>query len=202
MNKIWKPLVLILVVGIMVADVVLDSRTKVPVFAGSVENNHAVDPAVASLPVGTQTGDRAPNIVGVTLTGEKVSLAELQGRTVLINVFASWCGPCRVEAPHLVEAFNELNPDDFVFVGLNLQEAPDAVAGFQTDFGIEFPLLLNQDGALTEIFRPIGLPTSWFIDADGVVRYVHSGPVTSELLIRAMQDVEAGRQPDPFATSG
>lgn len=202
MKKYWKPLVLILVIGIMVADVVLDYQTSVPVLGGSEENNHAVDPAVANLPVGTQTGERAPNIVGVTLDGEEVALADLQGKTVLINVFASWCAPCRVEAPHLVEASHVLNPNAFVFVGLNLQEAPDAVAGFQSDFEIDFPLLLNQDGALTEIFRPIGLPTSWFIDADGVVRYIHSGPVTSELLIRAMQDVEAGRQPDPFATTG
>ncbi len=201
-KSIWKPFVLILVAGIMVADVLLDSQTIEPGLADAGENTHILDPAIASLPVGTQTGERAPNLMGLTLDGQEVQLADLQGRTVLVNVFASWCAPCRLEAPHLVEAYNELDPDKFVFVGLNLQETPEAVAGFQSDFEIEFPLLLNQDGDLTEIFRPIGLPTSWFIDADGVVRYVHAGPVTADLLVRAMEDVEAGRQPDPFATTG
>ena len=67
--------------------------------------------------------------VTFTLDGQEVQLADLQGRTVLVNVFASWCAPCRLEAPHLVEAYNELDPDKFVFVGLNLQETPEAVAG-------------------------------------------------------------------------
>ena len=135
-KNFWKPFVLILVAGIMVADVLLDSQTIAPGLADAGENARTIDPAIANLPVGTQTGERAPNLVGLTLDGREVRLSDLQGRTVLVNVFASWCAPCRLEAPHLVEAYNELDPDQFVFVGLNLQETPEAVAGFQSDFEI------------------------------------------------------------------
>ena len=76
------------------------------------------------------------------------------------------------------------------------------MAGFRDEFVIDFPLVLNQDGALTELYRPIGLPTSWIIDQQGVVRYVHAGAVTTDFLLRAIKDVQAGRQPDPFATTG
>ncbi|UCF27667.1 MAG: hypothetical protein JSW42_13720, partial [Chloroflexota bacterium] len=62
--------------------------------------------------------------------------------------------------------------------------------------------VLNEGGDLTNIYSPIGLPTSWFIDQDGVVRFVFSGPMTQESLQAILADVEAGREPDPFAVIG
>jgi thiol-disulfide isomerase/thioredoxin len=202
MKKIWKPLLLIVVAGIMGADLFFDYRAYQAVGTVQAEREAAGDLSVADLPVGTQMGDLAPDFTGITLDGDEVRLLDLRGKTVLVNIFASWCGPCRLEAPHLAEAYKSLDTDEFIFVGLNLQETPDAVAGFQREFGIEFPLVLNQDGALTELYRPIGLPTSWVIDQHGVVRYVHAGAVTTDFLLRALKDVQAGRQPDPFATTG
>ena len=81
-------------------------------------------------------------------------------------------------------------------------EAPGAVASFQVEFGIDYPLVLNQSGDLTRggLYRPIGLPTSWFIDQEGVVRFVFSGAMTQEMLLRIIDDLKAGREPDPFAT--
>ena len=118
----------------------------------------------------------------------------------VVNVFASWCGPCRAEIPHLVEVFGEVNEQGVTFVGLNLSEKPGAVSTFRDEFDINFPLLLDEDGRLTEVYRPIGLPTSWFIDADGIVRYVFAGPMTKEMLKGILADIEAGREPDPFAS--
>jgi hypothetical protein len=60
--------------------------------------------------------------------------------------------------------------------------------------------LLNEDGKLTEVYQPVGLPTSWFIDADGVVRYVFAGPMTREVLTGILEDIQAGREPDPFSS--
>jgi thiol-disulfide isomerase/thioredoxin len=195
MKTIWKPLVLVLVAGIMVADLFLDDRS-----GQEVETTFEDTPAL-NLPVGTAVGELAPDFTGTTLDGETIRLSDLRGKTVLVNIFASWCGPCRIEAPHLVEVFNA-SGDDVAFIGLNLQESPEAVAGFMEDFGIEFPLVLNQDGKLTEIYRPIGLPTSWFIDANGVVQYVHAGPITGDVLAQAIEDVMVGRQPNPFSSTG
>jgi thiol-disulfide isomerase/thioredoxin len=106
-----------------------------------------------------------------------------------MNVFASWCGPCQLEAPHFAQVYADLVGDGVEFIGLNLEEHPSEVASFQADFGWIFPVVLNQDGALTEIHHPLGLPTSWFIDPQGIIQYVHTGPVTAEMLEQAIIDI-------------
>ena len=199
MKHIWKPIVLILVIGFVVADLIIDLRANAAVEA---EYKAQEAPAV-DLPVGTAVGELAPDFEGVTLDGEVVRLSDLRGKVVLVNVFASWCGPCRLETPHLVEASENLDPEQAAFIGLNQAESPEAVARFQEEFGINFPLVLNESGELTEdLYRPIGLPTSWFIDTEGVVRYVYSGPMTREVLLGLLEDVQAGREPDPFGAAG
>jgi len=195
MKTLWKPIVIILVAGIMAADVFLDQRTSAQAEVVTLASSDL------DLPVGTKVGELAPDFTGTTLEGEPFRLSELRGKTDLINVFASWCGPCRLEMPHLVQVLNELDPEEVVFLGLNLQENPEAVSAFKEEFGIEFPLILNEDGKLTNgLYTPIGLPTSWFIDKDGVVRYVFSGAMTREVLENVLDDVINGREPDPFAT--
>ena len=193
-KKIWKPLVLILVVGVLAADLYYD-------YQADTQNQVAKTFETAlDLPVGTSIGELAPDISGTTLEGETLRLSDLRGELVLVNVFASWCGPCRAEMPHLVEVFDELDDEGVAFVGLNLSERSEAVSTFRDEFDIKFPLLLNEDGRLTEVYQPIGLPTSWFVDADGVVRYVFAGPMTKEMLTGILEDIEAGREPDPFAS--
>jgi len=197
MKRIWKPLVLILVIGIMAADLFFDQRA-----IAQSQTETAVQSDL-DLPVGTKVGELAPNFTGTTLDGETISLSDLRGKTVLINVFASWCGPCRLEMPHLVEAADQFGDQEVVFVGINLQENPEAVQAFRDEFNVQFPLVLNEDGSLTNnLYTPIGLPTSWFIDQDGVVRYVFAGAMTREVLQNVLDDVITGREPDPFRTSG
>ena len=166
----------------------------------SCQENESAE--LLGLPVGTAVGELAPDITGTTLEGQEIAISDQQGNVVLVNVFASWCGPCRVEAPHLVEVYNNLDQEKFEFIGLNLQERPTEVEFFRDEFFIDFPLVLNEGGDLTNIYSPIGLPTTWFIDRDGVVRFVFSGPMTKEALQAILEDVEAGREPDPFAVIG
>ena len=78
----------------------------------------------------------------------------------------------------------------------------DRVAEVARRSGNDYPLVLNEGGDLTDIYRPIGLPTTWFIDRDGVIRFVFSGPMTKEALQVILEDVAAGREPDPFAALG
>jgi thiol-disulfide isomerase/thioredoxin len=137
-------------------------------------------------------GDRAPDFVGMTLSGDEIRLSDYKGKTVLVNVFASWCGPCRLEAPHLSEVYREYKDQEVVFIGLNLRESPDEVAEFQSEFGWDFPLVLNQNGNLTDIYKPLGVPTSWLIDPDGIIQYVHTGPVNTEMLIQAIDNIQNG----------
>jgi peroxiredoxin len=197
MKKFWKVIILIFVTGIMVGDVLIDYRSQVQ--AHPQENQVA---ELQNRDVGIAVGDLAPEFSGTTIDGKAVSLSDLDGKLVVVNVFASWCGPCRVETPHLVEIYNEIDKDEVEFVGLNLQETSEAVLSFKEEFSINYPLLLNEGGEITNIYRPIGLPTTWFIDQEGIIRFTFSGPLTKESLQVILGDVAAGREPDPFAVIG
>ena len=194
MRKFWKVIILIFVAGIMAGDLLIDYQAQV--------QPHPQESQAAELQdrnVGIAVGDLAPEFSGTTIDGQTVSLSDLDGKLVVINVFASWCGPCRAETPHLVEIYDELDRDEVEFVGLNLQETPGAVQTFKEEFSIEYPLLLNEGGEITNVYSPIGLPTTWFIDREGIVRFTFSGPLTKESLQVILDDVAAGREPDPFA---
>ena len=197
MKKIWKVIILMLVAGVMIGDLLLDYRMD-----AQAHPQDTASAELAGLTIGTAVGELAPDFTGTTLDGQTITLSEQKGKLVLVNVFASWCGPCRVEAPHLVEVYNSLDRDKVEFIGLNLQERPEEVEFFRDEFFIDFPLVLNEGGDLTEIYRPIGLPSTWFIDQEGVVRFVFSGPLTKDALEQILDDVEAGRDPNPFAVIG
>lgn len=193
MRRIWKPFILILVIGIMATYVLLDQR------AIAQTQTEAEVQSDLDLPVFTNIGELAPNFTGSTLDGGTIRLSDLRGKTVLINVFASWCGPCRLEMPHLVEAADQFGDQEVVFIGINLQEKQEAVEVFRDEFNVKFPLVLNENGSLTNnLYTPIGLPTSWFIDQDGVVRYVFAGAMTREVLQNVLEDIIAGKEPEPF----
>ncbi|HSM71894.1 MAG TPA: TlpA disulfide reductase family protein [Anaerolineales bacterium] len=152
-------------------------------------------------PVGTEVGDRAPEFTATALDGQTISLRDYRGRIVLLNDFATWCGPCLFETPHLVELYNE-QMDDVAILGLNIAEQEADVAAYQAEFNIPYPLLLDTDGKLTEIYKPLGLPTTWFIDDHGVIQYIHRGPMTMDMLRNILDDLRQGREPDVFSVSG
>ncbi|MGB3699656.1 MAG: TlpA disulfide reductase family protein [Anaerolineales bacterium] len=197
MKKFWKVSVLILVAGIMVGDLLLDYRTQVQAHPQDTEAAELLD-----VNVGIAVGDLAPDFTGTTVDGQAITLSELSGKLVVVNVFASWCGPCRAETPHLVEIYKQLDRDRVEFIGLNFQETPKTVESFKEEFSIDYPLVLDEGGGITDIYRPIGLHTTWFIDQDGNIRFSYSGPMTKESLQVILEDVEAGRDPDPFAVIG
>ena len=188
-KRIWKPLTLIIVAGILAL-----------IFYFQVSSRDAAEDAssLEGLEVGINAGEIAPDFTGTTLEGETIRLSDFRGKIVLLNDFASWCGPCIAETPHLVDLHNA-EGDNIVIIGLNIEETKSAVAAYRDEFNIPYPLVLNEDGTLTEIYRPIGLPSSWFIDPDGVVHYVHAGPMTTPMLQEALDAVREGREPDVFS---
>ncbi|MGD8405051.1 MAG: TlpA disulfide reductase family protein [Anaerolineales bacterium] len=179
-KRIWKPLIFISLVGVLVAALYLQ--------VNSLERRS----------VGTGIGELAPDFTGTTLEGESISLNDFRGQIVLVNDFATWCGPCQAETPYLVDVYKSEN-GDVAIIGLNLQEDKAKVSDFKDQYSIPYPLVLDPDGEITELYNPIGLPTSWFIDSKGVVRYVHAGPMTTSMLQETLAAIREGREPDVFS---
>lgn len=129
-----------------------------------------------------RTGFMAPDFGLTTLEGETVQLSELRGQPVLINFWASWCGPCRVEMPHIQAAFETHRERGLVVLAVNQLEPAPPIANFVDQFGLTFPVPLDSDGQVSRTYQVRGLPTTFFVDAEGVIRDTFTGPMSAGLL--------------------
>jgi len=157
------------------------------IWAFRVPDSSAGDHSVAP-----QKGFLAPDFVLSTLDGGRMRLSDLRGRPVLVNFWASWCGPCRAEMPHIQAAHEAHTGEGLIVVGVNQMESQATVAQFVNEFGLTFPVPLDRDGDVSDDYRARALPTSFFVDADGVIRDVVIGPMTSGLIESKLEAILPG----------
>lgn len=142
-------------------------------------------------------GYRAPDFTLQTPLGETVTLSDVMARSggqpVVLNFWASWCGPCRVEMPDLQRAAMKYNGRAAI-IGVNQGEDPATVTDFGNEFAITYPLLVDQDNDVNRTYNVNSLPTTIFIDAGGVVREVNVGILTQAVLEDRIENLlaEAG----------
>ena len=132
-------------------------------------------------------GTVAPNVVARSLTGAHVSLASLRGRVVVLSFFASWCSPCRAEAPNLIEfAWHaHVTRSRAVLLGVVYSDSDAAASSFAHAVGITYPILEDPAGAIANDFGVVALPLSVVIDAKGRVTEVLQGTATTSQLVAA-----------------
>ena len=115
----------------------------------------------------------APDLVGTTLDGDQFRLSDHRGEVVVLNVWASWCAPCRAEAPVLAEAAAELQPQGVQFVGLDTRDSDTSARGFVERFGVPYPNVVDRDGRLQLLFAdslpPQAIPSTLVVDQQGRV---------------------------------
>ena len=156
---------------------------------GLAQTAPASTPLVATLQAPANVGSAPLSVAGVlapdftlkTLDGGEVSLSEFRGQPVLINFWASWCGPCRLEMPDLVRAYEAHKDGGFVILGVNLtfQDSIPEVQAFVQEFDMTFPVLLDETGDVAlNLYQLRGLPMSIFVDRDGMITRMHIGAMT------------------------
>ena len=125
----------------------------------------------------------APALAGTTLSGERFDLADVRGQVVLVNVFASWCGPCRAELPLLVEAGRRWSPEGLLVVGLNLRDGTEAVRALLDEAGAgDLTVLPDRDGTRSIEWGVRGVPETFVVDRDGRIVAHQPGVVTQQWL--------------------
>jgi peroxiredoxin len=148
----------------------------------------------ANLPGGTsnpgipapQAGFLAPEFTLPTLEGDTVALADLRGQAVLVNIWASWCAPCRLEMPAMQTIYQEYADQGFTILAVNAtsQDSQSQAAAFVAEHNLTFPILLDLDGQVGRLYQVSAMPSSFFVLPDGSIQEVVIGGPMAEALLR------------------
>lgn len=133
-----------------------------------------------------QQGFLAPNFVLNTMAGETVKLSDLRGQAVLINLWATWCPPCRAEMQAIETVYEDYKDQGFTVLAVNMtyQDEPSAIAPFVEEQGLTFPILLDETSEMASNYQLKSLPSSFFIDREGIIQEVVIGGPMAEALLR------------------
>ncbi|HMQ35671.1 MAG TPA: redoxin domain-containing protein [Chloroflexaceae bacterium] len=163
------------------------------------------DAATQAQPMG-EVNRVAPAFEVPALDGGTVSLDAYKGQVVLLNFWATWCEPCKRELPALEAAHQELGDQGLAIIGVNLTDDElvqgrdqTAIAEFLAQYGVTYPTALDLEGEVTNAYRVFPLPTSFFIDGEGRIRYVHIGELTRDdvqaRFLELKEEASASRAP-------
>lgn len=124
----------------------------------------------------------APDFTVVLLDEKILAMDDLRGRPIILNFWATWCAPCRQEMPLIEALYTDRAEDGLVVLAINYGESEDTVTDFMAEAAYTFPIALDPDLTLAQSYLVRGMPTTYFIDRDGVIQQVHIGEMTSDIL--------------------
>jgi peroxiredoxin len=130
---------------------------------------------LAAAAFAADTGGPAPAFTLTTLGGEQAALSQYKGQVVLVNFWATWCGPCQQEMPLLDQMYKKYKPAGFTLLGVNVDKDAPAVRELLTRKPVSFPVLLDPKNQVSQAYHVDDMPSSVIIDRKGEVRYVHRG---------------------------
>ena len=139
-------------------------------------------------PAAPAVGYPAPDFTLATLDGEEFTLSSLRGTPVVLNFWATWCPPCRAELPELKTA-SERYVGQVAVIGVNQAEAAAAVERSAPELGLTFPIPLDHSGSVSRRYGVRSLPTTFFIDRDGIIRQIQNGPLTEAVLAQLLRAI-------------
>ena len=117
----------------------------------------------------------APDFTLKSRSGENVKLSEHRGEVVMINFWASWCGPCRQEMPLLEEMYKKYSDLGFVLLGVNVEEDSSKASELLREVSVSFPVLFDNKNDVTKLYKVVAMPSTVMVDRDGKMRFLHRG---------------------------
>ena len=132
---------------------------------------------------GTHIGSPAPNFKLPNLEGETVSLSDLRGKPVMLNFWATWCPPCREEMPFIQQVYEQWSDKGLVVLAINLGESSAKVKEFMQSYGLSFPVLLDTKEDVAQKYNIRGIPTTVFIDKNGIIQVRITGAFPNKAAI-------------------
>lgn len=169
-------LVSLLTVAIVQA---IDKKTEAPQTSSEVS---------AAAKEGLSIGAKAPDFELKTLSGDTVKLSDLKGKKVMLNFWATWCPPCKAEMPEM-EQFSKQIGDDTVILAVNIDPQLD-VKGFVNENKITFPVLLDAEDKVNETYQIISIPTTYFIDSNGIIQNKYTGSMKLDIMKKYTQELK------------
>ena len=121
------------------------------------------------------TQQAAPDFTLKSQKGDNLKLSELRGKVIMINFWASWCGPCRQEMPVLDQLYRHYHALDFTVLGVNVEQNSDDARSLLKDVSVSFPILFDNENKVSRLYDIKGMPSTVLVDRDGNVRYMHVG---------------------------
>jgi peroxiredoxin len=132
---------------------------------------------------GPRVGSPAPDFSLTGLDQQTIELGQLRGKVVLLNFWATWCGPCVAEMPNIDQVYQGTAHQDVAILAVNQGEFADQVKGYAELYHLHFPILLDGNGKVGDLYRVQALPTTVFIDRQGIVREIHiGGPMSKDFV--------------------
>lgn len=179
-------LIVILVVGIVQKNV--DERQATD------RLNEGSDVEFLPTDEGLAKGETAPDFELTTLDGETVKLSDYKGKKVILNFWATWCPPCRAEMPDMQKYYDQQAQDENVeILAVNLTTADkgiDKINAFVEEFSLTFPIPMDTQGEIGELYQAASIPTSYMIDTKGRVQKKIVGPMNEEMMANFVANMQ------------
>ena len=159
------------------------------VLAQEMDTTPKQEQGFTTKPRGLHEGLLAPGFSLFDLNDQVVRLEDQKGKVVLLNFWATWCGPCQIEMPLFEEKYSAHRDEGFTVLAVDFDEPVDQVRAFRDDLDLSFPILLDPGGQVQRSYNILGYPSTVFIDREGLIHKIHVGIMTEEQLSSYLEEL-------------
>jgi peroxiredoxin len=187
LNGLKKNIIVIIALLCLVAYGGYDYLSK-----SSERTEKSLGTTAENVEIGIEKGNAAPDFELSDLEGNPVKLSDFQGKVVMVNFWATWCPPCRIEMPHMQKFYEDYESKDVVILGVNLtptEQNEEAIKPFVEEQKLTFPIVLDPAGEAMLTYQVVAYPTTYLLDSKGVIQEKFRGAINYEIMEDAVSKI-------------